>query len=73
MGEKITGLGVLDLARGALRFDLVCPDGMSRHSALDHPVYPKHVEARSEEVRVTRGGRTARVFTIRVLLRRAVG
>jgi len=47
VGEKITGLGVLDLARGALRFDLVCPDGMSRHSALDHPVYPKHVEARA--------------------------
>ena len=45
VGEKIIGLGVLDLARGALRFDLVCPEGMIRHNALDHPVYPKHAEA----------------------------
>jgi len=43
VGEKITGLGVLELSRGAYRFDLVCPDGVTRYSALDHPVYPELV------------------------------
>jgi hypothetical protein len=42
IGEKITGVGVLDLGRDAFRFNLVCPDGVTRHSILDHPVYPKY-------------------------------
>ena len=46
VGEKITGLGMLELSRGVYRFHLVCPDGVSRHSALDHPVYPELVAAR---------------------------
>jgi 3',5'-cyclic AMP phosphodiesterase CpdA len=46
IGEKITGLGVLDLAPGDFRFHLVCPEGVTRHSILDHPVYPKYVTAR---------------------------
>jgi 3',5'-cyclic AMP phosphodiesterase CpdA len=40
VGEKVTGLGLLELGREALRFHLVCPDGVERHSVLDHPVYP---------------------------------
>jgi hypothetical protein len=38
---------VLDLAEGRARITLVCPDGVVRHNALDHPVYPKLVEARA--------------------------
>ena len=45
IGEKVTGLGVLDLAGGAMQFHLVCPEGLLRHSSFDHPVYPKMVEA----------------------------
>jgi 3',5'-cyclic AMP phosphodiesterase CpdA len=46
LGEKVTGLGVLDLTPGGLRFHLVCPEGVVRNSALDHPVYPELVRAR---------------------------
>jgi 3',5'-cyclic AMP phosphodiesterase CpdA len=45
VGEKITGVGVLELADGAMQFHLVCPEGLLRHSSFDHPVYPKMVEA----------------------------
>jgi 3',5'-cyclic AMP phosphodiesterase CpdA len=45
IGEKITGVGVLELARDGLQFHLVCPEGVLRHSSFDHPVYPKMVEA----------------------------
>jgi hypothetical protein len=45
VGEKVTGLGVLDLARRDCRFHLVCPEGVGRHNVLDHPVYPEIVEA----------------------------
>jgi predicted phosphodiesterase len=31
VGEKIVGLGLLDLGDGAARFDLWCPDGMARN------------------------------------------
>jgi hypothetical protein len=34
IGEKVTGVGVLDLEE-TCRFDLVCPDGMRRHSLRD--------------------------------------
>jgi len=47
LGEKITGLGILELLRGEYRFHLVCPDGVVRHSALDHPIYPELVGAAS--------------------------
>jgi 3',5'-cyclic AMP phosphodiesterase CpdA len=46
LGEKVTGLGVLDLTPDRLRFHLVCPEGVVRNSALDHPVYPELVRAR---------------------------
>ena len=39
IGEKITGLGMLYLTDDAHRFDLVCPEGVSRHNLLDHPGY----------------------------------
>ena len=45
IGEKITGVGVLELTRGEMQFHLVCPEGVLRHSSFDHPVYPKMVEA----------------------------
>lgn len=31
VGEKVTGLGLLELSPRGHRFDLVCPDGMVRH------------------------------------------
>ena len=31
IGEKLVGIGLLDLSEGAARFDLWCPDGMRRH------------------------------------------
>jgi 3',5'-cyclic AMP phosphodiesterase CpdA len=40
IGEKVTGVGVLELEPAHLRFHLVCPDGVVRNSILDHPVYP---------------------------------
>ena len=40
IGEKVTGLGVVDIGPREFRFHLMCPDGVVRHSILDHPVYP---------------------------------
>jgi predicted phosphodiesterase len=31
IGEKLVGIGLLDLSEGTARFDLWCPDGMTRH------------------------------------------
>jgi predicted phosphodiesterase len=31
IGEKLVGIGLLDLSEGTARFDLWCPDGMRRH------------------------------------------
>jgi 3',5'-cyclic AMP phosphodiesterase CpdA len=45
VGEKVIGLGVLELSPGTYRFHLVCPDGAERNSALDHPVYPELIAA----------------------------
>jgi 3',5'-cyclic AMP phosphodiesterase CpdA len=56
VGEKVTGLGVIDLTRERARFHLVCPEGVTRHSALDHPVYPKLVEARARLLRARPAG-----------------
>jgi 3',5'-cyclic AMP phosphodiesterase CpdA len=47
IGEKVTGLGVIELAPGHVRVDLVCPDGVTRHNVLDYPIYPKIAEARA--------------------------
>jgi len=55
IGEKVVGVGVLDLSRDSYRFNLVCPDGVERHSVLDHPVYPE-LAARARRG----GGRTSR-------------
>ncbi len=37
IGEKLVGIGLLDVSQGIARFDLWCPDGMKRHdvSSLD--------------------------------------
>jgi 3',5'-cyclic AMP phosphodiesterase CpdA len=38
LGEKLTGVGVLDLLPDGHRFALVTPDGMAQHT-LDHPAF----------------------------------
>jgi len=40
IGEKVVGLGVLELTRDLCRLDLVCPDGVRRHCGTDMPLYP---------------------------------
>jgi 3',5'-cyclic AMP phosphodiesterase CpdA len=41
IGEKVTGVGLLELTRHGHRFDLICPDGVTRHNVLAFPVvYP---------------------------------
>jgi hypothetical protein len=35
IGEKLVGIGMLDLSEGAARFDLWCPDGMTRHDVAN--------------------------------------
>ena len=39
IGEKVTGLCVLELIGDAHRLDLVCPDGIVRHNLLDQPFH----------------------------------
>jgi hypothetical protein len=45
VGEKIAGLGMLELRTDGCRFDLVCPDGVARQSALEPPVYEELLAA----------------------------
>ena len=40
VGEKIVGLGILDLGRDGYVLDLVCPDGLVRHDVLALDDYP---------------------------------
>jgi 3',5'-cyclic AMP phosphodiesterase CpdA len=40
IGEKVTGLGVLELTPDGHRFDLVCAEGVTRNNALDLAIYP---------------------------------
>ena len=37
VGEKLVGIGVLELTGARARFDLICPDGMLRHELSDPP------------------------------------
>ncbi|HEY7870911.1 MAG TPA: hypothetical protein VIF59_16880 [Methylomirabilota bacterium] len=46
IGDKVTGIGMIELGPAGLRAYLVCPEGIIRHSGFDHPVYPKLVAAR---------------------------
>jgi len=39
VGEKITGLGLLELSNESYRFDLVCPDGLTRNNLVEQPFY----------------------------------
>jgi 3',5'-cyclic AMP phosphodiesterase CpdA len=39
VGEKITGVGQLELDGEGYRFDLVCPEGVKRNSFVDQPFY----------------------------------
>jgi len=41
MGEKIIGLALIDLSPEHVGVDVICPEGVGQHNALDHPVYPK--------------------------------
>jgi 3',5'-cyclic AMP phosphodiesterase CpdA len=47
VGEKIVGLGVLELGPDLCRFELVCAEGVQRHCLLDHLIYPEVAEARA--------------------------
>jgi 3',5'-cyclic AMP phosphodiesterase CpdA len=48
LGEKVTGLAVLELGENELRCELVCPDGVQRHDILDHPIYPEIEHVRTQ-------------------------
>jgi len=39
VGEKLVGIGLLDLDDETMRFDLCCPDGMVRHELSAMPVF----------------------------------
>jgi hypothetical protein len=41
VGEKVTGLGLLELSNQGYKFDLVCPDGVARNNLLEQPFYGK--------------------------------
>ncbi len=39
IGEKVVGLGLLEVAGAYCRFDLICPEGVIRNSLLEQPFY----------------------------------
>lgn len=39
IGEKLVGIGLLDLTERVPRFDLWCPDGMTRHDVAELPFF----------------------------------
>ncbi len=39
IGEKLVGVGLLDVGEGAAAFDLWCPDGMTRHDVAELPFF----------------------------------
>jgi 3',5'-cyclic AMP phosphodiesterase CpdA len=39
VGEKVVGLGVLELGASSVWFDLLCPDGMARHNMAELGFY----------------------------------
>jgi hypothetical protein len=39
IGEKLVGIGLLDLHGDTMRFDLWCPDGMARHDLSAMPAF----------------------------------
>jgi hypothetical protein len=39
VGEKVTGLGLLELNGEGYRFDLVCPDCLVRNNVVEQPFY----------------------------------
>jgi 3',5'-cyclic AMP phosphodiesterase CpdA len=45
IGEKLVGIGLLELDDGDVRFDLWCPDGMTRHDVSTLPFFPAPAEA----------------------------
>jgi 3',5'-cyclic AMP phosphodiesterase CpdA len=46
VGEKIVGIGLLELTPGQCRFDLVCSDGLQRHSLAALEFYQSRVSAK---------------------------
>jgi 3',5'-cyclic AMP phosphodiesterase CpdA len=53
IGEKVVGVGVLELAADEHRFHLVCPEGVRRHNLLDHPVTPEVAAMREKWLKNT--------------------
>ena len=45
LGEKVTGLGMLELTGDKHRFELARPDGVVAHNLLDQPVYAEMAAA----------------------------
>jgi len=45
VGEKLVGVGLLDVGDDAARFDLWCPDGMTRHDVCTLPFFHAATEA----------------------------
>lgn len=45
IGEKLVGIGLLELGEGDARFDLWCPDGMTRYDVSTLPFFLAQVEA----------------------------
>ena len=41
VGEKVTGLGLLEIDGEHYRFDLVCPEGVVRHNLTEQSFYSK--------------------------------
>jgi 3',5'-cyclic AMP phosphodiesterase CpdA len=39
VGEKVVGLGLLEIEGAHSRFDLVCPEGVTRNSLVEQPFY----------------------------------
>ncbi len=39
VGEKVTGLGLLEIDGDSYRIDLVCPEGVVRHSLVEQPFH----------------------------------
>ncbi len=44
IGEKLTGIGLLDLGAEVWRFDLICADGMEQHDLIDYPMFNPTIE-----------------------------
>ena len=45
IGEKVTGVGVIEFESDACHFNLVVPEGVQRHNILEYPLFPERANA----------------------------